>query len=303
MCSACIFSIKAQRVGIGTFDPKARLAVDSSILVDQNGINNGFLNSGALVFGPEYQVGIGSRRTIGSSTRMGLDFITGATRRMVIDSIGNIGIGGTPPASVKLYVGGNTAIIGSLGIQNVNPAFSLHVSNYAKFDYPVGIGTDPTASYYLDVSGSARFLGNVRIDGTLNPNNALQIGSSTNIDGNLYVFDNILVRNSTANNYGIVRSVTSSQMKVRRAGVGFSASNFAAGASIESGFLGFGEDFTAITVIMGNARAGGTGSWEKVLIVPFEIDVINNRCRFKLTNVSSSAITFDCDWDVLLIGN
>jgi hypothetical protein len=277
--------------------------VDSSILVDQNGINNGLLTSGALVFGSEYLVGIGSRRTIGSSTRMGLDFITGGARRMLIDSTGNIGMGGTPSSSNKLYVIGNTAIMGNVGINNASPGFGLHVSNYAKFDYPVGIGTDPTAGYNLDVNGSTRFLGNVRIDGTLNPSNALQIGSSTNIDGNLYVFDNILLRNSTANNYGIVRSVTSSQMKVRRASVGFSASNFGAGASIESGFLGFGEDFTALTVIMGNARAGGTGSWEKVLIVPFEIDVINNRCRFKLTNVSSAAITFNCDWDVLLIGN
>jgi hypothetical protein len=91
-------------------------------------------------------------------------------------------------------------------------------------------------------------------------------------------------------------------MKIKRMTVGFSATNLGAGATIESGFLNFAEDFTAVTVIMGQAY-NSTGDWSKILVVPFEVDETNDRCRFVITNVSSSAVTFSSSYEVIAIGN
>ena len=47
---------KAQNVGIGTSTPAVRLAVDSSIMVDQANSNQGFLDRSSLYFGSDKKV-------------------------------------------------------------------------------------------------------------------------------------------------------------------------------------------------------------------------------------------------------
>jgi hypothetical protein len=56
----------AQRVGIGTTTPLARLAVDSGILIDQSNLNQGNLTAGALQFGIDGVVGISRSIAIGN---------------------------------------------------------------------------------------------------------------------------------------------------------------------------------------------------------------------------------------------
>lgn len=282
------------RVGIGTIYPQARLAVDSSIMLDQDNVNGGTLASGALLFGSDYSVGIASRKLTGSITRNGLDFYTGGTRRMHIDSTGKIGIGTSGPLQ-QLHVAGNAFITNRLGIGDPSPEYGLDVESTAYFGSNVGIWTVPNPSYSLSVVGAARYYNDLRIDGILNPNNTLTIGNNTAIEGSLTV----------NNGNGIVRSTNSTQMKIKRASIGLATSNVGAGATLTSGYLNFGEDFSAVTVTVGHCKTaeGVGGDWAKVFIVPFEVDVVNNRCRFKVTNVSNSVISFDASWEVVLVGN
>lgn len=283
-----------QKVGIGTQAPLAMLSVNKDIMVDRAGAANHSLNSGALIFGPEYKVGIASSRSVGSFVKMGMDFYTGGQARMHIDSLGNVGIGTIDPGQ-KLSVVGHTYLAGRLGISNPVPAYGLDVNDYSHFNNNVGIRTIPTAGYSLDVVGAVRIQDDMRVNGILNPNNALAIGNNTTIEGTLTV----------QNGKGIVRSTSAAQMKMKRISVFFSATGFGPGATLTSGFLGFGEDFSSVSVAIGNCTTPEepNDSWSKVLIVPFDVDVVNNRCRFKVTNTSSSTISFSGHWDVILVGS
>ena len=213
---------------------------------------------------------------------------------MHIDSSGKVGIGTSGPLQ-QLHVAGSALITNRLGIADASPEYGLDVESTAYFGSNVGILTVPNLSYSLSVAGATRFYDDLRIDGILNPNNILTIGNSTVIEGSLTV----------NNGYGIVRSTNSTQMKIKRASFGLLASNFGAGTTITSGYLNFGEDFSAVTVTIGHCKTaeGVGGEWPKVFIVPFDVDLVNNRCRFKITNVSNTAISFEASWEIVMIGN
>jgi hypothetical protein len=274
----------AQNTGIGTSTPVSALHTATSVsnvltLENTNplvlGITSG-LNFAAGINSVNSYKYIGAIRAIGTSTSEGrLGLFTFASN--------------TPNGLAERITILNN---GNVGINNTNPQYDLSVNGSGYFTNYVGIQTAPSSSYALSVSGSARYYGDLRVDGVLNPNNTLDIGNNTTIEGTLTV----------ENGKGIVRSFSSTQMKIKRAAVGLSAVNLGAGASIESGYLNFGDDFTAVTVIVGQPY-NSTGDYFKVLLVPFDVDVVNDRCRFKLTNVANSAITFDSDWDIMLIGN
>ena len=102
----------AQRVGIGTTNPLARLAIDSGVLIDQSNLNQGTLAAGALVFGSDGRAGISRSTVVGSGARNGLGFVTGGFRRMVLDSIGRLGIGTSAPEH-SLQVSGNGYFAGN----------------------------------------------------------------------------------------------------------------------------------------------------------------------------------------------
>lgn len=274
----------AQNVGIGTSTPVSIFHAATNVNHVFTAENTNSLSLG-ITTGINFAAGInsannykytGAIRTIGTSTtdaRLGLFTYTGNNPAGLIE---------------RLTILDN----GNVGIGNINPLYNLSVSGSGYFTTYVGIQTPPNVSYSLSVSGAARYYSDLRVDGILNPNNALAIGNNTTIEGTLTV----------QNGKGIVRSVSSTQMKIKRTGVGFAGTNLGAGATIESGYLNFGEDYTAVTVLVGQAY-NGTGDYAKVFVVPFEVDEVNDRCRFKVTNVASSAITFDADWEIVLIGN
>ncbi|MBL7729256.1 MAG: hypothetical protein JNM68_16290, partial [Dinghuibacter sp.] len=87
-----IYNNNTGNVGIGTSSPTARLTVDSSIMVDQLNSNQGFLDRSSLYFGSDKKVGIVRSFLTGSSGRNGLGFFTNNTRRLTIDSTGQVGI-------------------------------------------------------------------------------------------------------------------------------------------------------------------------------------------------------------------
>ncbi len=300
--------LSAQNIGMGTSNPVSALHSASNeshimTLENTNSLNSGVitgLNFGAGINSASTYKYTGAIRTIGggpAEARMG--FFTfassspaGLLERMTILDNGNVGINNTNPL-YDLSVNGSSYFSTNVGIQTTPiSSYALAVNGSSYFSTYVGIQAAPSSSYSLAVNGPARYYDDVRVDGILNPNNTLTIGNNTTIEGTLTV----------QNGKGIVRSVSSTQMKIKRTAVGFGAINLGAGATLESGYMNFGEDFSNVTVFMGQAY-NGTGDYAKVLIMPFEVDETNDRCRFKLTNVASSAITFDADWEVVMIGN
>jgi hypothetical protein len=175
---SCFF-VQAQNVGIGTNAPKVRLSVDSSIMLDQANSNDGTLNRSALLFGNDNKVGITRSWVNGSNFRSGLAFSTNSTRRMLIDSVGRVGIGTTAPQQL-LHVSGTTYIGGNLGIGSTTPDYALENLwgyNYMYYSLAIGPNALPTATWMLDVDGDSRVRqdlsvnGGTIVAGTLTTNN------------------------------------------------------------------------------------------------------------------------------------
>jgi hypothetical protein len=282
--TALNYLTQAQFIGIGNTTPVSILHATSTTrdvltIENSNALNNNIqtgINFSAGINSANSYKYTGAIRTIGISNEMArLGIFTFASN--------------TPAGLIeRLTIMDN----GNVGINETNPLYRLTVSGSGYFSAYVGIQTAPSPSYSLSVVGPSRYYNDLRVDGILNPNNTLNIGSNTAIGGTL----------TAQNGKGMVQSTSSTQMKIKRASVNFNASGFGAGSTIESGYLYFNEDFTAVTVVVGQAYAG-TGDYAKVLIVPFEVDEINDRCRFKITNVSSASITFDASWEIVEIGN
>lgn len=300
LCLLMVIFAYAQRVGIGTSLPISKLSIDSGLNIDQDNVN-GILLESALTFGNNKKVGIGSRRTVGTN-QAGLDFYTQGARRMVIDSFGNVGIGTTTPDR-RFHVEGTiysaTYIIGAFGIAagigNVTPSYDLHAGT-GYFTTRVGIGTIPNTTYALDIGpSSVRFQGAVRIEGILNPNNALTIGNNTTVDGALNVTGNIVVNSSN----GIVRSHNSTQVKVVRTTITLSGS-IGAGAWVDSGDFAFQSFGGTPQVYLGNMISATNGDWAKLVFMPF--DVTPSSCKFRVFNHGQSFVSVQVQYALLIIG-
>ena len=292
----------SQRVGIGTTDPLARLAVDSAVMIDQSNSHNGTLNMGALLFGSDGVVGIGRNTVNGSSTRSGLGFYTGNLRRMLIDSIGRIGINSSSPLQA-LHVNGNIYASGNIGVGITDPLYDLHLANSARVGGYLGINADPdfayrlsvsgdsyfqnsniginiapSASYSLYASGAVRFTNDVRVDGILNPNNALTIGNNTTIDGSL-----------TVGGRGIVRGSGTAQWRLVRLTVGY-AGGIAANSDLIGAALAFNlGGATLAGIFVGPVVTPGAGSSNLASLGLVPTDISNTGCRFMIMNGSSTA--------------
>lgn len=277
-------SLAAQYTGINTTAPITSLhvksATESVLTVENSTPLNSNVKTGILfandIEGPSIFKYVGAIKTIGtgeSSARLGLFTYASTTPSSLIE---------------RLSILGN----GNVGIGTTAPGYDLDVSGTTRLNGNVGINTSPSGSYGLSVLGSTRLYSDLRVDGILNPNNTLSIGNNTTIEGTLTV----------QNGKGIVRSTSGTQMKIKRGTINLGVANFGAGATLTSGVLSFGEDFAAVTVTVGQC-VSGTGDWAKVLVVPFNVDVNANTCQFAVTNVSSSTITFDGSWQVVMVGN
>lgn len=277
-------NLDAQNIGVNTASPvsafhikspgEAAMTIENATPLNTN-IRTNLLFGNAIDGAGSYKY-TGAIKTIGTSStgaRLGLFTGSGATP-------------GSPLERISILNNG------MVGISTTNPSYTLDVNGNTRLDGYVGIGTPPNVSYALSVNGSSRVYQDLRIDGVLNPNSVLNIGNNTLIEGTLTV----------QNGKGIVRSTSATQMKIKRASVGFAYTGLGAGSTATSGNLNFGEDFAAVTVTVGQC-VSGTGDWAKVMIVPCNVDVNANTCQFAITNVSSSAITFDGSWQVVLVGN
>jgi len=296
-------NVFAQRVGIGTTNPLARLAIDSGILIDQSNLNQGTLAAGALVFGSDGRAGISRSTVVGSGARNGLGFVTGGGRRMVLDSIGRLGIGTSAPEHY-LHVGGNGYCAGNVGLGVPNPAYDLEVGSFAKIsgnlainanpsinyrllvngdtyfqNSNIGINILPSSSYSLQAAGSIRFTENVRIEGELNPNNPLIIGNNTAIAGSL-----------TVGGRGIVRGSGSAQWRLLR--TNFQHVGYIDGKDI---VVSPTRSFTSIIgsgkiggVFIGKIVQVGTNAAHLSSLGLLPLDITNTTCRFLLINGSEN---------------
>jgi hypothetical protein len=296
-------NVFAQRVGIGTNTPLARLAIDSGILIDQANLNQGTLAAGALVFGSEGRTGISRSTVPGNGARNGLGFVTNGFRRMVLDSVGRLGLGTSSPQHL-LQVMGNGYFTGNVGLGVENPEHDLEVGSFAKIhgnlainanpsinyrllvngdayfqNANIGINILPSGTYSLQAAGSIRFTENVRIDGELNPNNLLQIGNDAAIAGSL-----------TVGGRGIVRGSGSAQWRLLR-------TNFQHVGNID------GKDIElsptrSFTSIIGNGKIGGVFIGKIIQVGTnaaylsslglLPVDITNTTCKFLLINGSEN---------------
>lgn len=141
---SCSPFLNAQNVGIGTTVTKARLSLNGGLVIDQNDLNQGVLdvnNTNALFFGSDMKTGILNNRTPGQVSRSGLGFVTGGNRRMIIDSLGRVGINANANINYRLFVGGSTysddAVVGNT--MEVNGRLSVNSSNHGALLYLKGI--------------------------------------------------------------------------------------------------------------------------------------------------------------------
>jgi hypothetical protein len=271
-----VASAYAQNVGIGTQQPIMPLHISadtSALFMIENKAPLGVGETSAMYFrfnaSGNGKYG-GAIKAIGTSlVDARLAFFTYASsspavllERLTILDNGNIGLGKNNPTSKLDVVGGITAT------------------------------TTITAGTNLTVGANATIGANVNIG------NGITVGGNAIVGGNIITGGNVTVLGDK----GIVRSVSATQMKIKRLTVAFSAVGLPAGTTIDpGGFFNFSEDFTAVSVLVGQPY-NGTGDYVKVLVVPTGVDVVNDRCQFRLTNTTNGAITFNSIWEIVLIG-
>lgn len=302
-CTSLLLSsvpVAAQNVGIGTSNPLARLAVDSSIMVDQANSNQGFLDRGALYFGSDRRVGIVRSFLAGSSGRNGLGFFTGNTRRMTIDSTGQVGIGTINPLQT-FHVNGTSYFAGNVGIGTSLPSYAFE--NEGGFNYMafgLGIGTVPTSSYQLDVgSGPVRFQNDVRINGVLNPNNTLNIGNNATIDGTLTVNNGrgVAFNGNSATNLRIFQFTTPTFFAV----LGPHDISAEGTVAFNGGFTGTPRVFVGDIDVTG----GTVGQLYMVQLQLYGCATVSGTttCKARLINNSESSVNYSITWNCIAIGN
>jgi hypothetical protein len=293
---------QSQNIGIGTTTPVVRLSVDSSIMVDEANSNQGFLDRSSLYFGSDKRVGIVRSFLTGSAGRNGLGFFTANTRRMTIDSTGQVGIGTVNPLQL-LHVNGPSYFVGNMGIGTSTPDYAFeNLFGYNYMSFGLGVGTVPTATYLLDVGASAngaRFRGDVRVDGLLNPTTTLNIGNNAAIEGTLTVNNGKGVAyngNSGSNNLRIYQFTTATFTAVLP-GFGLSA----------EGAIAFNGGFTSNPrVFVGDidVTGGSAGQLYRVQLQLYGCTTASGvtTCKARLLNTSPDPVNYSITWNCIAIG-
>lgn len=122
-------------------------------------------------------------------------------------------------------------------------------------------------------------------------------GEAANFRGNVKIRDELTVDDGK----GIVRSNSSTQLKVFRTTGSFTINNLAVGAYLDSGNLTFDSFGGVPTITVGQIlNSSATGEWYKVHIVP--INVTATECQLRLVNLASDPISFSGTWHFTVIG-
>lgn len=297
-----IYNNNIGNVGIGISTPAARLAVDSSIMVDQANSNQGFLDRSSLYFGSDKKVGIVRSFLTGSSGRNGMGFFTNNTRRMTIDSTGQVGIGTINPLQT-LHVSGNTYLSGNVGIGSSTPDYAYeNLLGYNYMFYGLGVGTVPNATYLLDVGAAGsgvRFRGDFRVDGIVNPTTTFQMGENASVAGSLTV----------NNGKGVAYNANSStNLRIYQ----FTTATFTAilpghGLSAE-GAIAFNGGFTGVPrVFVGDIDVTGGSSGElyrvQLQLYGCSTSAGVTTCKARLLNTSPNPVNYSITWNCIAIGN
>jgi hypothetical protein len=301
-------SYSGGRVGIGTNNPQARMAVDSSLMVDQSNSNQGFLDKGALYFGSDKKVGIIRSFLTGSAGRSGLGFFTNSIRRMTIDSTGQVGIGTINPLQA-LHVSGNTYLSGYLGIGSSMPDYAfenLHGYNYMF--YGLGVGTVPNSTYLLDVgtgSSNSRFRGDVSISSDLTVSNNLLVNNNLQVNNNGVVDGSLTVNNGKGVAYNAnsgtnlrIYQFTTATFGAVLPGFGLSAEG---NIAFNGGFTGTPRVFVGDIDVTG----GSSGELYRVQLQLYGCSTTSGTttCKARLLNTSPNSVNYTITWNCMAIGN
>jgi hypothetical protein len=299
--------MQAQNVGIGTTTPNARLAVDSSIMVDQANSNNGFLTGSSLYFGSDKSTGIVRSFLTGSSGRNGLGFFTNNTRRLTIDSTGQVGVGTINPLQT-LHVNGSSYFVGNMGIGTSTPDYAFeNLWGYNHMFYSLGIGTTPGSSYLLDVGSAvpSRFRGALQVDGALTANSNTVVNGSLTVNSNAVVDGTLTVNNGKGVAYN---SASSTNLKIYP----FTTATFLAilpgyGLSAE-GAIAFNGGFTGTPrVFVGDidVTGGSAGELYRVQLQLYGCSTTSGTttCKARLLNTSPNPVNYSITWNCVAIGN
>jgi hypothetical protein len=300
----CQFA-NAQSVGIGTTQPKAMLALDGGLVIDQGDHNQGILDmvsNNALFFGSDMKTGILNSRVAGSVSRSGLGFVTSGSRRMIIDSFGRVGINSPADPSFRLYVNGTTfssdAVIGNT--MEVNGRLSVNTDKHDALLYLKGIlpvndwgqhiimenksNTSYGAIMYDDGGMKLRNFGVG--DRFYFRNSANNTSMAIDDDGNI-----------TNNGDGLVVNSSSTQLKTFLY-TGALQKNLGAGSAVRVG-ISF-PAFAAVPYVSMAQVAEGTGSYDKVV---YNItDVTTTTAVVAVYNPTTVTAAIDGVFKAIIIG-
>ncbi|MBL0355702.1 MAG: hypothetical protein IPP72_01900 [Chitinophagaceae bacterium] len=307
-----IYNSNSGNVGIGTSNPLARLSVDSSIMVDQANSNQGFLDRSSLYFGSDKKVGIVRSFLTGSAGRNGIGFFTSNTRRMTIDSTGQVGIGTINPLQT-LHVNGNTYLSGFVGIGSTTPDYAYeNLLGYNYMFYGLGVGTVPNSTYMLDVGSAlpSRIRGALTVDGAFTVNDNASVDGTLTVDGAFTVNNNAAVDGTlTVNNGKGVAYNANSGTNLRI--YSFTTATFGAvlgphDISAE-GAIAFNGGFTGTPkVFVGDIDVTG-GTVGQLYMVELQLYGCSTTsgtttCKARLINNSENSVNYNITWNCVAIG-
>jgi hypothetical protein len=284
----CSIAAVAQRVGIGTPAPQARLAIDSGVVIDQNNRNNGnFTGANLLQFGSIGGAGIGSNK-LNSTTINGLDFYTKGVIRLRIDTGGRVAIGHTLSPDHQLYVnddaliGGQTIAWGGIGAGTSTPdltTYKMDINGHARIRQDQYINRDLWVDRNLDVDGTSNFLGNIVAS------NNLSLSGNITVDAGK----------------GILRSTNGTQQVITYPSGGLTFTNAPAGHTQDVQFA-FSNVFSAVPHISVAELTGVSGTFERWVLTIHSIDLENRRFMVRFFNASSSPSTMAMTVHFIAVG-
>ena len=259
----------SQNIGIGTNTPTRLLSVNGTVLVDAGNMNTGAGDSASLRFGTNGMAAISSNKAVAGVNTNGLDFWTNNNRRMIINTSGFVGINNTEPI-YRLDVGGSIHSTGSLftdasayisSTANVEGNTYLNGSAYVA-NY-LGIGTNFTSTYRLNVNGNALIGTNLGVNGTIRVDGAANLNSTLTVDGKLI-----------NEGKGVMLSNSSTTLRA-----GFTSGSFTvtlnAGQAADLAFIipTFAGNNNNVRVMVAQLVPGtGATNWGAVVFTPHSID-------------------------------